>query len=120
MYDNNIFNDVNYLLNKSVLFSENLNVLNRTIRKTDRVNMDVAFSSEKDFYFSEYSAVQSASNDPIDFNEKELYEKFKSGVSSLEDVVIIHIARKACILRIIKEQCRVDIHNYTFQFLVLF
>lgn len=87
MYDNNIFNDVNYLLNKSVLFSENLNVLNRTIEKNAQENMDEAFSSEKTFYFSEYSAVQSVSNDPINFDEKELYEKFKSGVSSLADVV---------------------------------
>lgn len=87
MYDNNIFNDVNYLLNKSVLFSENLNVLNRTIEKTNQENMDEAFSSEKTFYFSEYSAVQSASNDSIEFNEKELYKKFKLSVSSLADIV---------------------------------
>lgn len=87
MYDNNILNDVNYLLNKSVLFSENLNILNRTIEKSARENMDEAFSSEKTFYFSEYSAVQSASNEAIKYDEEDLHKKFKLGVNSLADIV---------------------------------
>lgn len=87
LYDDNIFNDINYLLNKNVLLEKNMKIINRTIHGEKEETLDEAFSSEKTFYFSEYSAIQSFSLQPIDYNEKELQQLYEQSVEQLLNLV---------------------------------
>lgn len=53
LYDNNVLNDVNYLINKSVIFEKSVESI---FNPSDKIqeDFDSAFSSEKQFYFAEY------------------------------------------------------------------
>ena len=57
LYDNNILNDISYLLNKDIIFNRNLNtILNPHKRIQD--SPDSIFSSETTFFFAEYVVME--------------------------------------------------------------
>lgn len=57
LYDNNILNDISYLLNKDIIFNRNLDtILNSHKRIQD--SPDSIFSSETTFFFAEYVVME--------------------------------------------------------------
>ncbi len=82
LYDNNIFNDVNYFLNKDIAFEKCISVINN---QKALGSMDTAFSSENTFYFAEFSA-KTRKPDPFK-DEKSFYDKIKNNLSVLENVI---------------------------------
>lgn len=57
LYDNNILNDISYLLNKDIIFNRNLDtILNPHNRIQD--SPDSIFSSETTFFFAEYVVME--------------------------------------------------------------
>lgn len=90
LYDNNLFNDVDYVLNKSILIKKNINIILNSIKGKKTETLDTAFSSEKQFYFSEYSAIQSyedCKNVPISFDVYETENTFNENINCLADIV---------------------------------
>lgn len=58
LYDNSVFNDVSYVLNKSVLFEETLRVLLYTLKGNTASNFDNAFSWSDDFKYGKQEVLK--------------------------------------------------------------
>ncbi|MCQ2744690.1 MAG: hypothetical protein MJ230_07885 [bacterium] len=83
LYDKNIFNDVKYVLNKDVIFEKCVSV----IKEKDKIeSMDTAFSSEKQFYFAEFSSKDQV-KEPFNTSESNFYNTITSNLKILENII---------------------------------
>ena len=83
LYDKNIFNDVNYLLNKDVIFEKCISVI-KNRQKIE--SADTAFSSEKQFYFAEFVS-KNKKRGLFDKNEDVFLSKLKNNLSVIENLI---------------------------------
>ena len=78
LYDNNYFNDVGYLFNKSIILNKNIECIFNPDNMVQE-NFDLAFSSEKQFYFAEF-AVKTHSIVKTDFDLQESESRLEKNI----------------------------------------
>lgn len=85
LYDDNLFNDVSYLVNKSIVFEKSIECILNPNNQTQET-FDSAFSSEKQFYFAEF-AVKSHSIVYQNIDFKNVRKSVASNIELYESIV---------------------------------
>lgn len=87
LYDRNVFNDVDYLLNKNVLIEKTGQLFRLSREGQKQETLDTAFSSEKQFYFSEYSAIQNYEGKGIEYDRQKKTEIYNDNVRLINEFI---------------------------------
>lgn len=90
MYDENIFNDVEYLLNKSVLFDDTYQLVKKNVIY-DVPEIDDAYMWADEFVFSKESALTSVDGKINEYCGETLREYLENAKENLEKNILPHI-----------------------------